>query len=100
MGVGVPEMNHDPERFKEPFKFNPDRFEGENAAHLKEGMFAFSAGQRSCLGEQLSLVMVKVAVAYILQQYELFIEDTTLEFEIKQQYGPTKTYPINFIVKK
>lgn len=44
-------LNHtDPVAFKDPFKFNPDRWLGDVDPRMHKYFIPFSRGSRSCLG--------------------------------------------------
>ena len=70
-------INYEAEHFKDPFKFNPDRFNADSpdfkrAPKLKQT--PFSHGQRSCLGKYLGEMMVKLIVVELLKEFEATVE--------------------------
>ena len=69
--------NYEPEHFKNPLKFNPDRFDTaapdfKRAPKLKQT--TFSHGQRACLGKYLGEMMVKLIVVELLKEFEVSVE--------------------------
>ncbi|GAQ45920.1 Cytochrome P450 [Aspergillus niger] len=52
--VSVPtlDIHHNPVAFKDPEKFNYERWLGEDAPKLLEAFFPFSAGPRACIGRK------------------------------------------------
>ena len=81
-------INYQPEYYKDPSKFNPDRFDSESpeynkAPHLRRSMF--SHGKRSCIGRYLGEMMVKLVVGEFLKELEV---STEKGYEIKFGYDP------------
>ena len=70
-------INFEPESYKNPLKYNPDRFNKDSpdfkrAPKLKE--IPFSHGQRSCIGRYLGEMMVKLIVVEVLKEFEVSVE--------------------------
>ena len=72
----------------EPTKFIPERFDPNSEYFLKPGStkprnpyshVPFSHGMRSCPGQTLALLEVKVIIAYILAHVEYDIKDEQLQ---------------------
>ncbi|NWV68791.1 CP3AC protein, partial [Malurus elegans] len=79
-GVTIPEgmvvlipafvLHRDPQYWPEPDEFRPERFSKEN----KEGIYPytflpFGAGPRNCIGMRFALLVVKVAMVVLLQNF-------------------------------
>lgn len=63
---------HDPEVFKQPEEFNPDRFlDADRKFKKPEAFLPFSLGKRVCLGEGLARAEVFLLVTAILQAFSL-----------------------------
>ncbi|VDM44920.1 unnamed protein product [Toxocara canis] len=62
----------DPEQWKNPEVYDPDRFSPENSAGRDPFSFLpFSAGPRNCLGQKFAIMEEKVALAFILRRYRV-----------------------------
>nr|XP_023025216.1 cytochrome P450 6k1-like [Leptinotarsa decemlineata] len=61
----------DKKYFPEPTKYNPDRF--LNIYSNENGLcyLPFGAGPRNCIGERFALLVTKMALCYILSEYEI-----------------------------
>jgi len=63
---------HDPEHFKNPEVFNPDRFIDPNGKFINdEKMIAFGVGKRSCLGQSLAEKEFFIFFTGIMQQFDI-----------------------------
>ncbi|XP_046569764.1 cytochrome P450 3A6-like [Haliotis rubra] len=63
-------MHHDPEFWKEPEKFQPDRFLPENKTAMHDYCFApFGVGPRNCVGMRLAFLEFKMALVTVLQHF-------------------------------
>jgi cytochrome P450 len=62
----------DPRYFKEPLRFDPERWTPEaTSARPTFSYFPFSAGPRSCLGEHLAMLTMQLVVATVAQRWQL-----------------------------
>lgn len=69
----------DPEHFPDPEKFWPDRFLGENPQFNPNAYLPFGDGPRACIGMRMGVVVTKIALILLLQQYNFTcIEDKEL----------------------
>ena len=81
-------FNYEPKHFKDPFKFNPDRFNNESpeykrAPRMKQLPFSF--GQRACLGKYLGEMVVKLILVEVLKEFEVSVEPG---YTMKLRYDP------------
>ena len=75
--VFVSLLNFEPESYKNPLQYNPDRFNKDSpdfkrTPKLKE--IPFSHGQRACIGKYLGEMMVKLIVVEVLKEFEVNVE--------------------------
>eukprot|EP00898_Chlorokybus_atmophyticus_P006609 jgi/Chlat1/694/Chrsp104S01282 len=64
-------VGHDPNLFKDPDRFYPQRFLGKDKQHSPFATIPFGHGARRCIGSYLALMETHVAVACLLQKFEL-----------------------------
>ncbi|GLD55536.1 cytochrome P450 1A1 [Lates japonicus] len=66
------QINHDPELWKDPSSFNPDRFLSPDGTELNklegEKVMAFGMGKRRCIGEVIARNEVFLFLAIIIQK--------------------------------
>uniref|UniRef100_A0A0G4GXH5 NADPH--hemoprotein reductase n=1 Tax=Chromera velia CCMP2878 TaxID=1169474 RepID=A0A0G4GXH5_9ALVE len=71
-------LHHNPRVWKNPEKFDPDRFSPEESAKRKShAWLPFSFGPRACLGQQLSLLEQKIALAAIVRKFHVVVDPST-----------------------
>ncbi|KFQ31702.1 Cytochrome P450 3A29, partial [Mesitornis unicolor] len=63
-------LHRDPEYWPEPEEFRPERFSKESKESIDPYTFLpFGAGPRNCIGMRFALLVVKVAVVVLLQNF-------------------------------
>ncbi|KAL0830301.1 hypothetical protein ABMA28_002501 [Loxostege sticticalis] len=62
-------LHGDPQYFREPEKFKPERFDSDSI--IPDAYIPFGAGPRKCVGVQVGQLHVKVVLSMILSQYEV-----------------------------
>lgn len=87
-------MSRDPEIWKDPLEFIPERFDVETTAEKMNpyAYIPFSAGSRNCIGQKFAMLEIKSTVSKVLRHYQLSIDDgfepqEALEIVIKSQNG-------------
>jgi len=65
-------LHRDPNNFSDPNEFIPERFSDEYEGRARAQAFIpFGLGQRSCVGSRLAKIELSLAIALILQNFEL-----------------------------
>jgi len=79
-------INHDPQVFPEPDRFDPDRFSAENSRGRGQlGAPAFGFGARRCPGYNWAYAEIMVAMTIVLSKFKL--HPITQKDEVKQAHG-------------
>ncbi|XP_037522267.1 cytochrome P450 3A29-like [Rhipicephalus sanguineus] len=69
-------MSRDPAFWKEPEKFDPERFSPENKAQIDPSVYQpFGQGPRNCVGMRFAQLEMKLTMAKLLAKYKLFLDD-------------------------
>uniref|UniRef100_A0A3B4YIF6 unspecific monooxygenase n=1 Tax=Seriola lalandi dorsalis TaxID=1841481 RepID=A0A3B4YIF6_SERLL len=84
--IPVYALHRDPELWPEPEEFKPDRFSKENKQSINSYTYLpFGVGPRNCIGMRFALVMAKLALVEVLQNYSFSV---CKETEIPLQMDP------------
>ncbi|RZC42864.1 cytochrome P450 6k1, partial [Asbolus verrucosus] len=91
--VPVSGLHYDPEYFPDPQKYDPERFSDENKDNLKPYTYMpFGEGPRNCIGQRFSLLVSKVALAYVLKDFAF---DTTDKTSVPLKFDPGSLFVQN-----
>ena len=79
-------MHHNPEFFPEPESFIPERFLKSNNSSNSEvvpfSYIPFGGGPRKCIGLRFAMTEMKIALAKLLQKFEIvLVPETKLDFK-------------------
>nr|XP_054748505.1 cytochrome P450 2J6-like isoform X1 [Lytechinus pictus] len=68
-------LHHDPDVWKDPSQFNPDRFLNNDGTLVKQpdNFLPFSAGKRMCMGDQLAKMELFIFFTSMVQQIKFTI---------------------------
>lgn len=72
IGAPVLRMHYDPRFWKEPEKFDPDRFSKENKLKINPMAYLpFGAGPRNCIASRYSELIMRVSLATLISRLKL-----------------------------
>lgn len=93
--VNVWALGRDPENWKDPLEFNPERFEGSQVdvrgQHFQ--MLPFGSGRRMCPGMSLAMQIAQVALGAMLQCFEWKAGQHGDTARVDMKEGPGITLP-------
>jgi len=70
-------LHHSPKLWKDPKRFDPDRFSAEaRAEHPKYAYLPFGGGPRFCIGNNFALMEAKIILATFVRQFDIDIPHT------------------------
>lgn len=76
-------IHRDPMYYKNPNKFDPERFSDENQRNIRPATYLpFGAGPRNCIGSRFALVEIKALLFHLLLHYEI-VPTAKTNFPIK-----------------
>ncbi|PGG97502.1 hypothetical protein AJ79_09172 [Helicocarpus griseus UAMH5409] len=71
----------DAANFVDPWKFDPDRWLGQNDRNQLEASQPFSLGTRACLGRSLGWLELRTTLAKVLFKYDLHLLDQKIDWQ-------------------
>jgi len=76
LAVSPSQTHHLEEVYKEPMKFDPDRFNKERAEHekFKTGYISFGSGSHKCIGENFAFLQSRTILSVFLRNLDLKLE--------------------------
>ena len=82
-------LHHDPDAWRDPEKFDPERFRGpaKEARHAFQ-FLPFGAGPRNCIGMRFALMEIKIALVRILTKYK-FVQSSETQVPLIIHPGGT-----------
>ena len=95
--------NYDPKYWKEPHKFNPNRFiDGKGKLIKNDALIPFSVGPRTCAGEPLARMELFLIFANMLQRFTFEREDVGVKHSMveKPNQGLRAPYPYKMRIKR
>ncbi|XP_041656171.1 cytochrome P450 3A27-like [Cheilinus undulatus] len=99
--IPVYTLQRDPALWDEPDTFKPERFSKENKDNIDPYAFLpFGAGPRNCIGMRFALVMMKLAMVEILQNFSFVpCKETEIPVELSVDAFTTPKNPIKLKLK-
>jgi len=91
---------NNPSIYEEPEKFLPERWLNDNAKNIDSFAYIpFSAGARTCIGQHLALIEIKIMICEFIRRFEFSVIDGyTLKMTVSTIYSPLE--PIRMNLKK
>lgn len=99
--VPVYTLHRDPALWSEPEAFKPERFSKENKDNIDPYAFLpFGTGPRNCIGMRFALLMMKLALVEILQNFSFVTcKETVIPLELGNDAFTTPKNPIKLKLK-
>lgn len=105
ISMSIRDMHLDPKCHQDSFKFNPDRFLDPVMAEQTEKYFApWNKGSRSCVGREIALLQMRMAIALIVHRFDLEMVNTTerdisMAHELFSPFHPDDSKGLQVLVK-
>ncbi|KAG7459980.1 hypothetical protein MATL_G00216350 [Megalops atlanticus] len=99
--VPIYTLHRDPVLWPDPEVFKPERFSKDNKQSIDPYAFLpFGAGPRNCIGMRFAVIMMKLAIVQILQNFSFAVcKETQIPLELGNQgfLAPTKPIKLKLV---
>lgn len=68
--ISVDGIHYDSQYYKEPMKFQPERFSEEKLAFNERPFLSFGDGPRNCIGLRFAKLQTKLGVVLLLRKFK------------------------------
>uniref|UniRef100_A0A8C9W478 unspecific monooxygenase n=1 Tax=Scleropages formosus TaxID=113540 RepID=A0A8C9W478_SCLFO len=95
-------LHRDPKIWESPETFKPERFSKENRESIDPYTFLpFGTGPRNCIGMRFALMIMKLAVVKLLQNFDFeTCKETQIPLELNTLYQPKQPITLKLVPRK
>uniref|UniRef100_A0A673I3Y9 unspecific monooxygenase n=1 Tax=Sinocyclocheilus rhinocerous TaxID=307959 RepID=A0A673I3Y9_9TELE len=101
--VGIPTyvLCRDPQLWESPDEFRPERFSPESKSEINQYIFMpFGLGPRNCIGMRFALMIMKLLVVKLLQNFSMeTCKETQIPLELNAMFQPKVPITLKFILR-
>uniref|UniRef100_A0AAY4BXT5 unspecific monooxygenase n=1 Tax=Denticeps clupeoides TaxID=299321 RepID=A0AAY4BXT5_9TELE len=101
IGIPVYALHRDPQLWPSPETFRPERFSKENKESVDPYAYLpFGIGPRNCIGMRYALMIMKLVLVKLLQNFTLeTCKETQIPLELDSMYRPTKPVTLKLVAR-
>ena len=95
VGINPWVIQHDPSVYPEPHAFNPEGWleaTPERLAAMERSFFAFGAGNRVCIGKNISYIEMRKIIPELVRKFDISLPNG-VEWEVKNMWFTQQSMP-------
>jgi cytochrome P450 len=95
VGINPWVLQHDPAVYPDPHAFKPERWleaAPEHLAAMEKSFFAFGAGNRVCLGKNISYIEMRKIIPEVVREFDISLPNG-VEWEVKNMWFTQQSMP-------
>jgi cytochrome P450 len=95
VGINPWVLQHDPTVYPAPHDFNPERWleaTPEHLAAMEKSFFAFGAGNRVCIGKNISYIEMRKIIPELVRGFDVSLPEG-VEWEVKNMWFTQQSMP-------
>jgi cytochrome P450/NADPH-cytochrome P450 reductase len=98
--IDIYALHRDPKLWKDPTRWNPQRWEEGRASVCEDAFVPFAAGQRACIGKYFAIREAQVFLSLLLHKFSFSPAPAKLEPDIAHAITITSLNGINLVTEK
>jgi cytochrome P450 len=94
ISMSLRDLHYNASLYPNPTEFNPERWLNDDKARSEKGFVAFGRGARSCVGRQLAMAELQMAIANLFGRFDVKLQEGTSRRDVDMIHDCFSAYPV------